>query len=217
MVKDHLKALARYCYADLGIAGFRCRQKTPFRRRIRRLNLCGGGTSIAGYVNLDIALSADLTIDLARRNIPLATGSIEARICMSAINYFSHDRAGELIRETYRVLCDNGIARFGVQDLEAIARRYVEKDHDFFFQKLPDGTERFEGRTLGDKFAAWFYGYTSGGTLCRYFYDYDALAALFFDAGFSIVERRDFQDSRLDDIDHIDNRPDQMFYLEAVK
>lgn len=217
MIKDRLKTIALKWYAGLCLAGFWFRQQTPFPRRIQRLNLCGAGTSIKGYFNLDIALSADLTIDLARFNIPMAPSTIDAVVCMSAINYFSYHRAAALIVDTYSVLKPGGIARFGVQDLEAIARRYVEKDHDFFFQKLPDGTERFEGRTLGDKFAAWFYGYTAGGTSCRYFYDFDALAALFSDAGFSIVERREFRDSRLEDIERIDNRPDQMFYLEAVK
>ena len=70
--------------------------------------------------------------------------------------------------------------------------------------------------TLGDKFAAWFYGYVAVGP-CRYFYDYESLAALFIMAGFSVVEKKDFMQSRLDHIELIDNRPDQMFFLEAVK
>ena len=41
--------------------------------------------------------------------------------------------------------------------------------------------------------------------------------SLFKMAGFSVVEKRAFQESRLEDIEMIDNRPDQMFFLEAVK
>jgi ubiquinone/menaquinone biosynthesis C-methylase UbiE len=137
--------------------------------------------------------------------------------CTSAINYFTRARGQEIIIEVFRVLQPGGVARFSAQDLESIARRYVEKDMDFFFQKLPDGHERFEGATLGDKFAAWFYGYAIRGIPCRYFYDYDALAYLFKTAGFSVVERKEYRQSRLEHIDLIDNRPDQMFFLEAIK
>jgi hypothetical protein len=117
----------------------------------------------------------------------------------------------------YRVLKPGEIARFGVQDMENIARKYVDKDASFFFQRLPDGRERFEGPTIGDKFAAWFYGYVIKGVSCRYFYDYESLAFLFTNAGFRIVEKKPYLVSRLDHIDLIDNRPDQMFFLEAIK
>ena len=84
-------------------------------------------------------------------------------------------------------------------------------------QKLPDGRDRFEGHTLGDKFAAWFYGYEIGGFPCRYFYDFESLAYLFKMAGFTVVEKKAFCQSKLENIKLIDNRPDQMFFLEAIK
>ena len=119
---------------------------------------------------------------MENHNLPFQDASLEVVACTSAINYFSRARGREIIDETYRVLKVGGIARFSVQDLESIARRYVEKDTEFFFQTLGDGRERFEGPTLGDKFAAWFYGYASSGRPCRYFYDYESLAYM-FDAG----------------------------------
>jgi hypothetical protein len=136
---------------------------------------------------------------------------------MSAINYFSRNRAIEILAEVHRTLATGGIARFGVQDLRSIAQKYVDQDRDFFLQRLPDGRERFEGPTFGDKFAAWFYGYEVNGTPCRYFYDFESLAYLFKNAGFSVVEQKPYLVSRLENIQLIDNRPDQMFFLEAVK
>lgn len=187
------------------------------RSAVTRLNLCCGPQQIPGYLGIDFDGPVDLVLDLERRNLPFADASMEAVLCMSAINYFTRERAAELVAEVHRVLRRGGVARFGVQDLESIARRYVEKDAAFFFQTLPDGRQRFEGPTIGDKFAAWFYGYAVKGVPCRYFYDYDSLAHLFTSAGFTTVERRPFRDSRLDHIELIDNRPDQMFFLEAVK
>lgn len=156
-------------------------------------------------------------LDLSKSALPFADHSLDAVICMSAINYFTRLRAEQIVHEVHRILKSGGVARFGVQDMESIARRYIEKDGSFFFQKLPDGRDRFEGPTLGDKFAAWFYGYEIKGVPCKYFYDYDSLAYLFKAAGFTTVERKAFQESRLDRADLIDNRPDQMFFLEAVK
>ena len=185
-------------------------------RSADRVNLCSGMQKIPGYTGVDFGGLADIKLDLSKNDLPFKSGSVKSVVCISAINYFTRSRADEIVREVYRVLESGGIARFGVQDLEIIARRYVEKDVEFFFQKLPDGRERFEGATLGDKFAAWFYGYVAVGP-CRYFYDYDSLAYLFKNAGFSIVEKKQYGESRLEHIELIDNRPDQMFFLEAIK
>lgn len=187
------------------------------RAQVRRVNLCCGGQKIPGFIGVDFGGDVDLKRDLRTGPLPFDTGSLDAVTCMSAINYFSRDRAIELVGEVQRVLKTGGVARFGVQDLYAIAQRYVNNDREFFFQRLADGRERFEGPTIGDKFAAWFYGYQINGIPCRYFYDYDSLAYLFTAAGFTHVERMSYRVSRLEHIELIDNRPDQMFFLEAVK
>ena len=183
---------------------------------VRKINLCCGTQKIPGYLGIDFSGQVDLKLNLQKNHLPFNEGSLEVVTCVSAINYFTRSRGQEIINEVYRVLKPGGVTRFSVQDLEVIAKRYVEKDTTFFFQNLPDGRERFEGATLGDKFAAWFYGYVAVGP-CRYFYDYESLEYLFKAAGFSVVEKREYMDSRLEEIELIDNRPDQMFFLEAVK
>ena len=183
-----------------------------------KLNLCSGSARVPGYLNIDVDPAADLRLDLAKKNLPFPDNSMQTVVCMSAINYFTHSRAQELVCETYRVLARGGVARFGVQDFEIIARKYVAKDHDFFFQKLADGRERFKGETMMEKINEWFSGYPSyGNRPCRYVYDFDSLALLFRRAGFSSALKKDFQESRLAEVAQIDNRSDQMFFLEAVK
>lgn len=183
---------------------------------VHKINLCCGAQKIPGYLGIDYGGQIDLKLNLQKGNLPFNEGALDVVTCVSAINYFTRARGQEIVNEVYRVLEPGGIARFSVQDLESIAKRYVEKDVAFFFQTNPDGRERFEGVTLGDKFASWFYGYVAVGP-CRYFYDYDSLAYLFISAGFSVVERKEYRQSRLEHIDLIDNRPDQMFFLEAIK
>ena len=134
---------------------------------------------------------------------------------MSAINYFDIQRGKEIIQQTYRILRPGGVARFSVQDFRLIAEKYLSHDRIFFDQVVND-QPRFPGRTDCEKVNNWFYGHKAMGNGCKFFYDYETLAMLFYDAGFSIVEQRKYLDSRLPDIQKIDNRPEQVFFLEAV-
>lgn len=187
-------------------------------RGVRNVNLACGVQRVPGYFGIDLLPDADLQLDLATFDLPFASDTLDAVVCMSAINYFTRERGTELVCEMHRVLRPGGICRVGVQDMKALAERYVRGDRAFFFQTLPDGRERLEGVTLGDKFAAWFYGYTTvGGHRCAYFYDYESLAHVFRAAGFRQVERKAYLDSRLAEVAQLDNRPEQMFFLEAVK
>lgn len=208
-MKNIIKNFIRFCLRKWGVLRF-----DP--TEVRKINLCCGTQKVPGYLGIDFGGQVDLRLNLQTDNLPFNESALDVVVCVSAINYFTRERGQEIVNEVYRVLKPGGIARFSVQDLEVIARRYVEKDLPFFFQKLPDGRDRFEGVTLGDKFAAWFYGYVAVGP-CKYFFDYDSLAYLFTSAGFSVVERKGYMDSRLEQIALIDNRPDQMFFLEAVK
>ena len=186
-------------------------------KSIRKLNLACGSQRVPGFFGIDLVDGADLRLDLARMDLPFPDSSLEAVVCMSAINYFTRARAQQLVREMHRVLRAGGVCRVGVQDMKSLAERYVRGDREFFFQKLADGRDRFEGPTLGDKFAAWFYGYAVGAHRCEYFYDFESLAHLFREAGFNVIERRAFRESRIAEVELLDNRADQMFFLEAVK
>ena len=182
------------------------------------VNLCSGDVVLPGFCNVDVSQKSDLILDLERELLPFADGACERVVCISAINYFTRARGLEIIKDVHRALRPGGFARFGTQDLRLIARKYVERDQEFFFQKAADGRDRFEGETMGDKFNSWFYGYRVYGTkYCKYVYDYETLECLFREAGFSKVEQKKFQESRMPDVAVIDNRPEQMFFLEAVK
>lgn len=183
----------------------------------RRINLAAGDQRLPGWLSIDLSGDVDLKLDLAQQDLPFADASVEAVACVSAINYFTHSRAEELVRETHRVLRPGGVARFAVQDLRRLATQYVAGDRSLFDQKTADGRDRFPGETLGDKFAGWLYGYPTLGGPCRHIYDYESLARLFSRAGFREVAERGYRESLLPDVALLDNRPEQMFFLEAVK
>jgi len=202
--------ILNFCFVKFDLFGF--------GKKWKKVDLCGGPVQIPGYCNVDIYHTADICIDLENNLLPFRDGSMDTVMCISAINYFSKERGQKIIEDVYRILKKGGIARFATQDLFEISKKYVNIDKDFFFQKLPNGKERFRGKTMADKLNSWFYGYTTtGNKSCRYFYDFETLALIFREAGFSTVERKDYMQSDIAEIKLIDNREDQMFFLEAKK
>jgi predicted SAM-dependent methyltransferase len=186
--------------------------------RYAKINLCSGTMLLEGYCNIDLCVGSDLVLDLEKTLLPFPDNSINVVVCISSINYFSRERAKKIISDVYRVLKVGGVARFGTQDLRRIAEKYVNNDVEFFFQKLPNGEDRFVGQTMADKINSWFYGYeVAKNKGCKYVYDYVTLESLFREAGFSVIENKKYQESVIPNISEIDNRPDQMFFLEAVR
>ncbi len=202
-----LKSLVIFHLISLGL----------YQPRIKQINLGGADQRIAGYYNIDINPRADLVIDLEKKLLPFADNTIDTLICISTINYFTRARAQKIISDVYRVLKPGAITRFATQDFKLIVQKYLADDRDFFYQRLASGTERFKGATVVDKINTWFYGYEVHAKHCQYFYDFETLALLFKEAGFTNITNRAYLDSAIPEITLIDNRPEQMFYLEAIK
>lgn len=183
-----------------------------------KINLCSGTVLLEGYCNIDLCVGSDIVLDLEKSLLPFADNSIDVAVCISGINYFHRERAKKIIADVYRVLRVGGVVRFGTQDLRCIAEKYVNDDVEFFFQKLPNGEDRFIGQTMADKINSWFYGYeVAKNKGCKYVYDYVTLENLFSEAGFRVIENKKYQESVIPKISEIDNRSDQMFFLEAVR
>jgi predicted SAM-dependent methyltransferase len=220
MLKSAIKII-RFCITKIEIVissiYFRLFVRKKLERKGFRINLCCGAQRVEGYFGIDYNKGANLRLDLLKWNLPFHKNTCQAIVCMSAINYFTYSRASEIIKDCHRVLKPNGILRIGVQDLELIAKHYVGRNKAFFYQKTSNNVDRFPGATIADKFVSWFYEHPAGNSYCKYFYDFESLSNLVKKAGFRIIERKKYQDSRLSDIEKLDNRPDQMFFLEAIK
>jgi len=218
MIRKIIKKLISYLYKIKGVIKYYLIKFDLYRIKHDKINLCSGSILLKDYCNIDIYNRADINIDLEKKLLPFRDSSASVIVCISAINYFTRDRGERIIKDVYRVLKTDGIARFSTQDLELIAKKYIDRDKDFFFQKSVNGKERFAGETFCDKFNSWFYGYAVAKNKgCKYFYDYETLRLVFEKAGFKIINNKKYMESTLNNIDQIDNRPDQMFFLEAVK
>ncbi len=98
-----------------------------------------------------------------------------------------------------------------------LADKYLSRETTFYFEKLSDGRDRFAGRTFADKLNAFFGGFPSNGKPCRYVHDFESLSCLFEEAGFFDIHEKAYRESRIPGVEKIDNRPEQMFFLEASK
>lgn len=179
-----------------------------------RINLCCGPNLLPGWVNVDIQ-GADVNVDLEHELLPFPDASASVVVCISAINYFTRERGRELLADVLRVLRPGGLLRLGVQDLQLLARRYLDGDMAFWGEALKSGADRFAGPTLADKFNGFFYGFQSYGKSCRWVYDAQSLTLLLTEAGFSSIAPKAYRESEIPEIERIDNRPEQMFFLEA--
>lgn len=191
--------------------------KGKVAKTIQKVNLCSGPVQIEGYINVDMYSIADFVLDLEKDLLPFADESVDVLVCISAINYFTRQRAAEIIKDVYRVLKPGGVTRFASQDLRVLAEKYVNRDLGFYFQKLSDGRDRFPGSTIADKFNEFFYGFYCKDKHCKYVYDFESLKDLFERAGFPLIEQKKYYESIIPEINKIDNRPEQMFFLEAIK
>ena len=163
-----------------------------------KVNLCG--TGLEGFINVDISWKADKRRNLNWQKIPFKDNSVDQLICMSAINYFTKERGQYLINEVHRILKPNGVCRFGVQDMNVICENYLTGEFEC------DRVNRWFG--LGD-------GYISNGQKSKYVYDFGTLENLFIIAGFNWIKKSYYRESV--PLSEYDNRPEQMFFLEAMK
>jgi SAM-dependent methyltransferase len=126
--------------------------------------------------------------------------TFEAVLATHVLEHLHPDVAGRCLRETYRVLTPGGVLRIAVPDLDAIVAAYDPADPDTFLWGI------YQGRGARAKRSA------------RHWWHYNArsLEALLRQTGFRDVDRRDFREGRLPDVERVDTRPGSLF-LEAIK
>ena len=183
-----------------------------------KLNLCSGPVMLKDYINLDISPNSDVIIDLENENLPFRDNKFSTVICMSAINYFEKQRAIEILKDVYRVMSSGGILRISTQCLDKLVKYYIENDENFFNQKNEKNLPRFPGKNNAEKLLNWFYGFdTVEGHKTKYIYNFEILSNILKEIGFRNIENKNYFDSEIENIQEIDNRPDQCFFIECEK
>ncbi len=137
--------------------------------------------------------------DLAN-GIPLHDSVADYIYSSHFFEHLYHDDVKNLLNECYRVLKYGGVLRISVPDLEYALALYTSgKKHEmlqnYFF--VEDGESHYARH--------------------KYMYDFEMFSSLLRDAGFGDIQRCQFQEGTVPDIDALDNRPDESLFVEARK
>ena len=178
-----------------------------------KLHLGCGSEHKPGWINVDLRPDADLQLDV-REALPFMEGRVSI---IYSEHFFEHleypAEIVHLLRESLRVLEPGGRFSVGVPDAEEALFQYAQG-------KLPALLQEWSQ----DKNLRWFpqWVWTTPmhyinfffrqGREHKYAYDFETLARVLTEAGFTDVKRRDFQP----DIDS-EHRRDGTLYVDAFK
>jgi predicted SAM-dependent methyltransferase len=201
-----------------GLMGHVIRNNRLFCPRIEAgayLQLGAGANILPGFINADFLWSPglDLCCDFTRP-LPIASAVIGGIFSEHCLEHMSLEHARFALAECHRVMMPGALLRVVVPDLEIYARTYVDSLDG---QAVTFPHPAFVNRTGVSRPVALinelFYGPDH-----RFIYDFQALAQILADAGFSEVTRRSYRqgsDSRLlvDNSGHVS----ESLYVEALK
>jgi predicted SAM-dependent methyltransferase len=170
----------------------RRRSETAFKelsgRRGLLLDVGTSSTHLPGWVSLDVqpddrALYLDAT---ARWPLPDACAAAVRSEHM--VEHLTANEVRRYLREAYRVLEPGGVLRTCTPDLEAIVRVYLERDPALLATHRSHGYDAPTWAHFVNNYV-YLFGH-------RFVYDFEALAAMLAEEGFTEVERVVFNASR---------------------
>jgi SAM-dependent methyltransferase len=131
--------------------------------------------------------------------LPFGDESVDCAYSSHLLEHLRPEQAERLIAEIWRTLKSGGYVRICVPDLSYALSRYEAGDKE--------------------EFLAYFFGWPDAGRLAqhRYMYDFDMLRQLLEKAGFVSISRCRFREGHTPDIAHLDSRPAETLFAEAMK
>jgi predicted SAM-dependent methyltransferase len=193
--------------------------RRPRVRACAYLDIGCGLNTHAGFINLDYQWrpGVDVCWDI-RNGLPFGDGSMRGVFSEHCLEHFSPPAALALLREIRRVLAPGGTARFVVPDGELYLRTYVRQLDGDLSQPFPyQETERqIPHWTPMLSVNRIYYQDRESAHGHHVIYDFQLLAALLMDCGFSTVRRRTFGESD-DPLLAVDSpgRRSESLYVEA--
>jgi predicted SAM-dependent methyltransferase len=198
-VHSHLSAIvselekARPSYLEAQLARLKISPSTG----ALKLHLGSGASSLEGWINIDMSPTADLSMHLGW-SLPFEDASADCVYLSHVLEHLYYkDEALSLLTEIGRVLAPRGIVRLVVPDIEKCIRAYAHGDQEFFETRKKYWPYSARYQTPLEHFLEYagagirpgdFWGH-------KYGYDFETLATLLREAGFSRVEQSEYMKS----------------------
>jgi len=151
----------------------------------------GSSTPRKGWITIDLARGADLTLDLSKQ-LPFSDGSVDRLYSSHALDHLCYEDAAALLRESHRILRNGGTLDLCVPDASFYLKAYCSSEpFDVRRFCIYDFALHYHSRIDLVNYIAYMEG------MHKYMYDTENLAALLRSIGFQKVTLRSF-DSGLD-------------------
>jgi predicted SAM-dependent methyltransferase len=171
-----------------------------------RLEL-GTTTPREGWITIDFARGADLTLDLSKP-LPFSDGSVDGLYSSHTLDHLGYEDAVGLLKESYRILKNGGTFDLCVPDAAFYLKAYCSgQPFDVKRFCVYDFALHYHSRIDLVNYIAYMEG------MHKYMYDEENLVALLKSVGFQKVTLRSF-DSGLDLQEPDDHR---CMYVVAAK
>jgi len=171
----------------------------------------------------------NLVIHDCRKKLPFKDNQMDYVYTSHLIEHFSKYEAINMLNECFRILKPGGYIRVIVPDLELLARKYVECDHNFFLAN----TDKRHAKdiVLADLFNMWFYTEKNREPISSFYgslyhkftrghkwlYDFESLSLMLKDCGFIDIKRRKYREGNVPDLEFLDHFQETSLYVEAMK
>lgn len=192
-----------------------------------KLNVGGGKghCRLKGWLVVDLRESADIVMDITKKNLPFEGGSVDLIFASHILEHIYPQSLDSVLAEFYRVLKPKaGLLRVSVPDIEKAVTAYLRKDYPFFAKSSIAAYD--ENLPLGGMLASWFYStrlfgdpqlkYGDGHLHC---FDEQYLAWCLKRAKFRHIWKSGYRESVIDELrkEGMDLHRDDSLYMEAVK
>jgi predicted SAM-dependent methyltransferase len=153
-----------------------------------RLNVGSSDNHLGGWLSIDIRADEHcFGMDAAKR-WPFETASAEAVNSEHFVEHLTLQQARVYFAEAYRVLRPGGLIRTTTPNLRGLAEILIERDPRQLDVHRSHG---YEAATHGAMFNNYFYSWEH-----RHIYDFESLAVLLGEAGFTDIREASFGESQ---------------------
>ena len=173
----------------------------------RKLHVGCGNVKLPGWLNIDIAPEADLTIDV-RQGLLFQDNSVDFIYNEHFIEHLTYEEGEVVLKDFWRCLKIGGVLRIATPDLDFLIKMYDAgfRNEDWF----PPGFEyvKTKGMAMNMAFKSWGH---------QYVYNEEELTIQLTGAGFRSTKRCEFGKSDYTELSNLETRKESTLVLEAVK